>query len=152
MACDVAQACQGRASAPTSLHLTLAFLGPLDAAQQTDAESVADRLTIAPFALSLDCVGGWAHNAIAWAGMTHAPGALLELAAGLHTGLHGQGRVLDPRPYHPHVTLARRTQRLPEAYAMAPLTWTCTEFMLVESRPEAAGGRYVPLARWPLRG
>ncbi|MCU0833613.1 MAG: RNA 2',3'-cyclic phosphodiesterase [Chromatiaceae bacterium] len=139
----------GREPHPEDLHLTLAFLGEIDAERRRCAEEAADRVQAEPFRLRLDRVGHWARPRILWCGASDCPTSLLGLLAGLNQGLLGCGFTPERRPFVPHLTLARKAPRL-EAFELdPPLDWLVAEFVLVGSR---LGERpsYQVLRGWPL--
>jgi 2'-5' RNA ligase len=91
------------------LHLTLAFLGEVDA---TAEKSLRERLAgvqVPPFYLPIKGVGtfGGARPSVIWAGVGSGHPHLYALHKHLHDALFAAG--LDPelRAFHPHVTLAR---------------------------------------------
>lgn len=145
------KACGGRPMGRDDLHLTLAFLGDATAERLAAAEEAAAGVAAASFDFAIDRLGCWQHNRILWAGCTETPPLLAALARNLAERLLAAGFVLDARPYAPHVTLLRQAdcRRAPPPLA-APVSWAATEFVLAESRPTPAGGRYTVIGRWPL--
>ena len=59
--------------------------------------------------------------------------------------------VRKERVYTPHVTLLYDDPLVPEQ-AVAPLAWTVSEFVLIDSLMNQPVKRYDVLARWPLSG
>lgn len=139
----------GREPHPEDLHLTLAFLGEIDAERRRCAQAAADRVRAQPFRLRLDRVGHWARPRILWCGASECPEPLLDLLAGLNQGLLGCGFAPERRPFVPHLTLARKAPRLAAFDLAPPIDWPVTELVLVGSR---LGERpsYQVLRRWPL--
>ncbi len=131
------------------LHITLHFLGMVDAARIDALRGLGAGIAAVPFTLVLDSVGHWARPQVLWAGPSSVPGDLLDLHRRLGDGLAGLGMAPETRSYQPHVTLARKVRGAPLARPLQPLTWLVREFALVESRPGDAP-RYHPVARWPL--
>jgi 2'-5' RNA ligase len=76
--------------------------------------------------------------------------ALLDVHAALASQLSAASFSLDPRPWHPHVTLARHCRRPLARREIAPLAWHVAEVTLYESISEPGGPRYEPLAAWAL--
>lgn len=105
-----AEAPQARWTAPAGWHVTLQFLGELDAGQAEAASRALSRLSAARFEFVLAGLGVFPaprRPRILWAGV-HAPGAAWpQLAAAVGELLAGAGFAAEPRPYHPHLTLAR---------------------------------------------
>ena len=154
LARDVAHAVRGRAPSAENLHLTLAFLGQVNADRRAALAAIGATAAAAaaPFLLTLDRVGAFRGAGIAWAGTDRAPPELLQLVAALNDGLAAAGLPVERRPFHPHVTLARRGTRAPEGVAPAPLSWRVDRLLLMASDTLPAGPRYREIAAWPLSG
>lgn len=155
----------GKAIKPTQaddLHITLKFLGP------TPAELVAEIAgemrdactTIAPLATRMRGLGAFPSAArpnVIWAGFDH-PGELELLAMDLDDRLTPLGYPPEPRPFHPHVTLARVKFRPPEELRVLLSELEAADFgavtadtvELFQSEPGPAGSQYISLARAPL--
>lgn len=142
----------GKPVPAANLHLTLAFLGQVDEGRMGCALRVGEGVAAPPFEMVLDCLGHFRQPQVAWLGPTNPPGALLALAARLAAGLTAAcGFDAESRPFHPHVTLARKVRHGFRRRAMEPLSWRVNEFVLVESKPSTESSRYEVLGRWPLR-
>ncbi len=140
----------GQRTRDDSIHLTLAFVGAVD------AQNLA-RLLLPPaevftpgFLLTLDDWGCWARNGIGWAAPSQIPQALRKLAENLDGWLRGAGFDLEQRPFKPHVTLVRKTQCVPLPDSMAPVAWQVEAFALIRSHVVPGGARYETLRAWPL--
>lgn len=148
-----ARTCGGRPTPTDSLHCTLLFIGERDAAALSRAMAVADAVSSRPFDLCFDRLEYWPHNRIVWAGASHAPPALMQIAASLHRGLVSAGLGPLPALTMPHVTLLRNARGPAGLPAIAAAAWRCDEFVLAQSaKEEASSSRYEMLARWPLAG
>lgn len=133
-----------------NLHITLAFVGAVDAATRACLERAATNLRGASFGLTLDRIGAWPGPRILWLAPSAPPPALLRLAADLEQALLPCGYHPEARPYLPHVTLARKLAGACATLAVPPLRWPVRDFVLAESLTGSAGARYQVLARWPL--
>lgn len=140
----------GRAIPAAKIHLTLFFVGAIDARRIPALEAVGQAVRSRPFDLALDVLGHWRHNRIVWAGAARCPAALVTLAADLRTRLAREGVQGEDHPFIPHVTLVRDAARAPGKLALPPCAWRVDEFVLVESQPHRGGVRYAMRARWPL--
>ena len=135
-----------------NLHLTLQFLGSLDASGGAAAARAGAGLRAPSFTLVLDELGCFERARVAWSGPTRPPPALLGLVRSLGTALDGNGLAMDPRPFRAHVTLARKIDKPFRATPHRPIEWLVDEFALVRSVNLGSGVRYQAIERWPLRG
>ena len=152
---------------PENLHLTLRFLGDVDAARVPDLEAcLAGALTpAAPFAVRYEELGTFPPRGSArviWAGVAEGARELAALAVRVEKALL-TGRFLsspEKRPFRAHLTLGR--PRSPRG--SAPLrdllgnlsfrsgTHLLEEVTLVESRLRPRGAVYSNVAVFPLKG
>lgn len=133
--------CGGRIMRTETLHLTLAFLGPVEA-QLADALAAATPArSVPPGELMLDRYGVFKRQRILWAGPRQAgrdeaepnptephrpdslqpdslqpetqpaPAPLQVIHDGLWQWLAGYGLTAPPQPFRPHVTLLRNIER-----------------------------------------
>lgn len=126
---------------PASLHLTLKFLGwtrhtALDAVRDAleRATEGAPRLTFRTARIgafpSLD------KAAVVYAAVEDGAGALAALAARIETAMVELGYPAEPRPFHPHITLARiREPR--ETRVVKDLVLPVAEQMFGDTRVDA---------------
>jgi 2'-5' RNA ligase len=97
---------------PANLHLTLRFLGSVDArglgiAREALAEAARGT---GRFRVALSGLGGFPETRpprVVWAGVIEGASALISLHARLEAGLTRRGWPAEGRPFHPHVTLGR---------------------------------------------
>ena len=116
-------------------HVTLAFLGevpdpaPLLPGLRTAAAQAQ------PLALQLRGSGFFRGPGVLFARLSGDVDPLHRLAADVATACRHAGVHLEPRPYRPHLTVARRLPRDPGVLAQyeGP-PWTATEVELVRSR------------------
>ena len=142
---------RGRRIPPENLHLTLAFLGHVNAERQTCLEREVSVIRLPAFTLTLDQVGLWPRNGLLWAGGT-PPAALLALVHGINQGLRACGLEPETRPFQVHLTLARNVRglHLDRDHAITPLAWKVSQFALVASWTLPTGARYEILKTWRL--
>ncbi|MCL8302216.1 RNA 2',3'-cyclic phosphodiesterase [Pseudomonas mosselii] len=132
-----------------NFHVTLLFLGDVDAEQVPAICSAVDQLRrpVAPPRLLLDRLQVWPRASVLVLEAQQAPAALLQLVYGLQQALLPLGVEAANREYRPHLTLARDFRGQPPEAGTAPEFFLAARhFTLYESRK----GRYWPLAQWPL--
>jgi 2'-5' RNA ligase len=151
LATAMATRAQGRATRADSIHLTLAFVGDVEAGAIARRAAIGARLCAAPFELVLDTEGGFRRARVAWVAPSAAPPALRELQRALADALAADGFAVEARPFAAHVTLARHCRAVPATALVAPVAWPVHHVALWESSGVAGGARYREVARWTLR-
>lgn len=142
---------------PSAFHLTLAFVGWLDdeksrAVEKACAEAAG---SVGPFDLALSGRAGTFGSGVLWAGMEHSP-ELDRLAGAVRQALADRDLLVETRPFHGHLTLARAARGarihpgLAQAYEGPRLSWRVERLALMRSRLRRAGARYSVEAAWPL--
>ena len=149
---DPLKGCKGRKIAPQNLHITLAFIGSVDADGLRCMQQVASQLCEEPFALSLDHLGYWPRPKIIWLAPSKIPEPLIHLQASLSQSLAANcGYQPETRPYHPHFSLVRKAQSGPDEVEISPIDWQVKTFSLIRSHTRSQGVEYEVLKYWPLR-
>lgn len=143
-----------------NLHLTLAFVGEVEerrVAELEDAVYAATADEASPLYLRAQGLGAFPNEEAAkvlWAGVDGEVPRLIALQQRLVTGLKHAGFEVDPKRFHPHITLARFRSPRPLPQRLARLQeygeWSASEVQVVESHLRAAGARYVVRADVPL--
>ncbi len=144
------RACEGRPVEPRNYHLTLAFLGGVDAAQLADIRTAAGTVRAPGFQLAMDCHGHWPKPRVAWLGSRRPPPAAGVLAARVWRALEPLGFAAEQRPFRPHLTVLRNCRRCDWPGPVTAVDWQVRDFVLVSSVTLPSGPRYEVLARWPL--
>jgi 2'-5' RNA ligase len=148
---DALAAADGKPVPAENLHMTLVFIGAVAAEAVTLVKSIAASIQGEAIRLELDRYGYWKEPQVLWCGASRVSAAAATLAAKLRERLMDAGfRNLDPKPFVPHVTLARKVHRTGALGAFGPLTWEAKEFVLVNSVTGATGSAYTPLASYAL--
>lgn len=142
---------RGRRVPAENLHLTLAFLGYVDAERQACLEREASSIRLSAFTLTLDRAGFWPRKGILWVGGA-VPEGLLALVGALNRVLSSCGIEPETRPFRVHLTLARhvRDLRLGRDHVIGPLVWDVSRFALVASQTLPTGARYEVVRSWEL--
>ena len=130
--------CAGRATREESIHLTLRFLGDVDA---DAARAIARGVQIPRLSFKVEQARYWAHNRIVWVGPQECPAPLAALARDL-----GEKRV-----FAAHVTLVRNAHTPERLPAPPGLEWPVTDFVLVNSNLGPEGPGYEVLERYALQ-
>lgn len=148
-----------RWQSPEQLHLTLVFLGNVQASQLKAVQSVAQRLSVEPFTLTLlglGCFGEPEHPKVLWAGIEPSE-SLDDLQNTLSRHLVSCGFRGETRRFQPHITLARFRQpsgsvrSLLAAYREYAFGSMPVSFLsLFESQLTPEGASYSVLDRIPL--
>jgi RNA 2',3'-cyclic 3'-phosphodiesterase len=131
--------------ADATLHLTLHFIGAL-ARQRIPA--LAASLATVPVGRIVLRPGGCE----LWRGgiavlRFESDAAVAELHRRLGADLADAGIALDPRPFAPHVTLARKAAKAEPPAERTAFEWRASGFALVESLP-GGSARYEVLSRF----
>jgi len=135
--------CGGRRMRPENLHITLAFLGEVDASRVEEIAAAARSATPRRFAMLMDQPGYWKHNRIAWLGASRTPADLEAMVAELRAALERAGIAFDPKPFVAHVTMVRNARPPKEEWpTVHPFDWHVDGFALVASERDEGGTRY----------
>lgn len=154
---------------PQNLHLTLLFLGSVSRGR---LPPLRHSLSIAlaempPFTLTLaglDLVGSRRRPRVVVATIGSQTAALARLQLAVQAVAAPYQTRPEPRPFRPHITLARVPEGLPaeETTALAPrlvrgapppaATFEVRSVALVQSFLGDGSPRYEPLQHWPLAG
>lgn len=143
------QARDGRRTRAENLHLTLAFLGSVDAKVRACLEQRAEEIRAPSFELVFERFG-YFRGGTWWAGTERAPPPLFTLVDALKAAQAACGLSPENHEYHAHVTLARDLRRRPPPLSFDPIVWPVRQFALVRSQTAPDGARYEVLRRWPL--
>ena len=146
---------------PEALHLTLAFLGPID---PTSIEGVTRQIQRvgamhAPMTRATGRLGAFARPGSArvlWYAVDDPDGSLAVIAADLNDAL----KLGQAEPYRPHITLARARRRsvdlrgwIEVASASAPEgAMAVRDLQLMRSHLGGGPARYETLGTFPLGG
>ncbi len=163
---DLRRAWEGlRWTPPSQWHVTLAFLGAVDAPPEEVGAVVGTATAAAPpvITLRLGTVGRFGKRVL-WLGIDdEPPRAVAELGCGVQQALKAADLPVDEKEVHPHLTLARARGRrrdeavrgaAVEAVPVVEAQWEVREAVLFESVPggHRVPNRYVALIRLPLGG
>jgi len=151
LATGVAQSAHGRAVPADNLHVTVAFVGAWPLSRLGQWIDAGARSATRSIHVTLDTLSGFRRAGVAWLGASAPPPALLDLGRSLNAELAHAG-VADDRPFHPHLTLARKCRGPFPRDSAGPYEWDVDTLSLMESRADVGGARYVVLREWRLLG
>tara|TARA_B100000678_G_scaffold182221_2_gene152249 strand:- start:311 stop:874 length:564 start_codon:yes stop_codon:yes gene_type:complete len=141
------------------LHLTLRFVGEVDAPQAEDLASALDAVRAAPFTLRVRGIGTFERK-----GRTSALWAKVEeseplniLQRRVERACRSAGLAPETRKFVPHITIARVNSStgpiggwLAEHGRLALQDWPVDTFRLYESHLGGAGAEYVAVGHFSL--
>lgn len=96
--------------AAEQMHLTVSFLGDVDAEAEPKLREKLNAIKVAPFFLPITGLGifpGRGRPKIIWIGVGAGHPHLFQLYKRVQEAVLGAGLEPDLRPWHPHITLAR---------------------------------------------
>jgi len=144
---------------PESLHVTLKFIGEVEAARVRDLSRAAAAAVegFEPFGLSVEEAGTFPPRGAArvlWLGLRDESGGLARLQRRLEAECEAAGFPAESRAFKPHLTLARLRQpkgahELSEAHrrlAFGPHAFKVSELIVMRSELGPGGSRYTPLS------
>jgi 2'-5' RNA ligase len=158
----------GRPVARGNLHLTLLFLGALDARAAAAAADAGDAAAAAwhraggrevdggrpegAIRIPLDTLGRFHGARVAWIGPVTIPPPLTAFHTALRDAVGAAGVGFDRRPFAPHVTLLRKALHTPPPDMLQAALVLCADrFALMRSDSGPDGVVYRPVRCWPLR-
>jgi 2'-5' RNA ligase len=151
----LASVCEGRKTKTENIHLTLVFVGEVNASQMAALYKTADEIKdcgMRAFDLPIERICMWKRKNIVYAEISEIPQPLIDLVEALQSRLSLAGFSLEERPYKPHITLMRNAscKTLPEL--AEPMVWRAREWVLVKSDRTSDSSVYTPIGRWSLEG
>jgi 2'-5' RNA ligase len=140
---------------PENYHMTLGFIGDVAETQLAALQAIGSECANAaccsrPVAVQFDAFEYWPKAEVAAAMASQCPPALEDLSLAIRGALVRQRLARDPKPFRPHVTLARKVSQAPVFKAMSGIVWMLREFHLVRSDRSARGSVYTVVDTWQL--
>ena len=132
-----------------NLHITLAFLGAVQARKLPSVMAAASSIEVARFDLTIDRVEAWSGADILCLTPTAYP-SLRALVERLRVNLLEHQLDPDRKDFRPHVTIGRDWREHHVDSTIGPFAWCAEEFVLVESEAGRKGSLYRVIGRWPL--
>jgi 2'-5' RNA ligase len=145
------------------LHITIKFLGGIEAARVSTLSLAASRAAacVQSFTLSIEGTGAFPSQGparVLWLGVTDASGGLARLQTSLEDTAAEAGFPREKRPFHPHLTIARlrqpqgagRLAALHHERGFASAPFQVTELIIIRSEPGPGGSRYTEISHHRL--
>ena len=144
---------------PAAAHLTLVFLGSVDASRAAAlVEAISVDVDVPPFDMVLEGAGAFPPRGaprVLWIGAPVGAAELIALQRRLSSRITGLGVALETRPFLPHLTIGRwresrssdRDRALAAARPGAIARMRVDHATLFESRLSPSGAAYTALAR-----
>lgn len=132
-----------------NLHQTLVFLGEFAEADLMELITACKSIHLPPIRMQFEQLIFWPQPKVLCLVAQSVPDELQALVQALNEIAELFNVNLDPRPYRPHITLARKAS---EAVSLdfAPIRFTADEFVLMQPQSTDNGPIYKPLYCWPL--
>jgi 2'-5' RNA ligase len=134
----------------SQLHMTIAFVGDVDAQRLEVLRGVGRRQRAGAMCLEFAAYEYWPKPEVVVAAVRDVPPPLIQFWETLHRELAARGFALTPKRLRPHVTLARKVAQTPVLPPLLGLTWPADSFSLVSSARVGARSGYTVLETWPL--
>jgi RNA 2',3'-cyclic 3'-phosphodiesterase len=134
---------KARVSPPENLHITLVFLGHVVDEKIPAIQTQLARIEATSFEVTVRGFDTFARAGILFAEVEATP-KLLKLQAHVEELMSACGFAPEPRPYHPHITLARNRGPLNPAIVskLRPQKFLASHVNLYRSVSTPAGSRY----------
>ncbi len=132
---------------PDNLHVTLVFLGNVNAEAEEKIKEDAQSINGQPFVLHFDQLDYWRKPRILCLTSNQYDLELLRLVESLQAVVAPLGFKPEERPYKPHITLARKAVATVDC-DFKSIAWRAQSFSLVESRSSFDGVDYQALQSW----
>ena len=132
-----------------NLHQTLVYLGEFSEADLMELITACQSIHLPPVKMQFEQLIFWPQPKVLCLLAQTEPAELLELVQALNEIAGLFDVKLDPRPYRPHITLARKASEAIEL-DFAPISFIADEFVLMQSQSTDTGPVYKPLYCWPL--
>jgi 2'-5' RNA ligase len=138
-----------RAIPAANFHITLAFLGAVQARKLPSVMEAASRVEAPQLTLNLADVEAWSGAHILCL-TPKSSSSLHSLVDRLRFNLLERQLEPDRKEFRPHITVAREWRDGNVGTSIGPFRWRAEDFVLVESESAREGSQYRIVGRWPL--
>lgn len=140
----------GRRVSMQNLHMTVCFLGDINATQKMFFDEALRGVEIEPITFQLNDLGYFSKSNVLWLGTKSTPAAFQSLVDRCQRIANRAGIRVDKRPLIPHITLARRvTPSVPSPLEPPDFMFETSALCLQESRLTPDGPQYRTVLSWP---
>jgi len=150
LALELAQQPGARVVPQANLHLTLRFLGTVEASTRACLQQELERIRGQRFKLRFEYLEFRKRQQMLWASVPNIPDGLIELVERVEQSSISCGLAASDHAFRPHVTLARKVHRAIVPRRIEELETWIEEFYLVRSETLPEGSRYTRLKGWSL--
>jgi len=133
-----------------NLHITLVFLGNVDAKAEATLRQTVESISLQPFVLQFDQLNYWQKPRILCLATQRYDPQLSILVNALKKTAEQCDIKTEKRPYQPHITLARKARTMIKIETPC-IEWQAQSFCLVESRSTVNGVHYQVLQNWNFK-
>lgn len=147
---EVTRVCGGRPMLPLTLHMTLIYVGEVEQIRLADLFAIGDAVRTPPFTYTIDVAACFGKAGVAWLAADRTPQPLIDLQTELKTGVTAAKFPADPRPFRPHMTVARGIARAVEPWHVTEVPWRIDRFRLVAAAPADKDITYETVREWAL--
>jgi 2'-5' RNA ligase len=145
VACQLNLESRSRRVNPKNYHVTLAFVGEVDAPRFAVLQQIGRSLRAPRFTFACDALEYWQKSQVVVAAAQLAPPALHDFWIRLNDAIG-----LPRERLRAHVTLARKVAQAPVLQAMASIAWRATHYSLIRSDTGGVESAYTVVDTWPL--
>ena len=139
----------GRAIPARNLHVTLVFLGQVPESKLEVVKQCGDRVgSCGRIDLQFHRVEVWRRSRVLSLVPLATPPELSALVERLKFNLLSEHFETRAEEYRPHITLARDVFKRIDQVLPNPISWSTTQFVLVQSETTAFGSNYSVLHYW----
>ncbi|WP_051202201.1 RNA 2',3'-cyclic phosphodiesterase [Ferrimonas senticii] len=138
----------GKPVRANNFHITLAFLGNVNASSQQQLLTRWQSLALPKGQLQFNQLQLWPKAQVLALTANTCPAPLYQLAGALQRDAQQHGLHHSHHGFRPHITLFRHAGQPPPATALAPLTVDYQEVQLMLSEHTPDGVIYQPIKRW----
>ena len=145
VACQLNLEGRSRRVNPKNYHVTLAFVGEVEAPGFAVLQQIGRSLGVPRFTFACDSLEYWQESRVVVAAAQVVPPALHDFWIRLNDAIG-----LPRERLRAHVTLARKVAQAPVLQAMSSIVWRATHFCLIRSDTGGVESAYTVLDTWPL--